>query len=275
VPEEDGTGGGGGAAAPDLSQPHSDEDVEKALERFEADFKSDDAGRRVRILQWLGMYRHKKVLKELRDVWLRDKDVELQAVAAEGLGNQVPVARDAARALLEGIEKYEEYATREEPLAERDEEVAQALEARALASALRSLGRLAHTTDKNGWKVVSGLIDHPSDEVCIAMLDYCAAVREWRSLPVIHEWFSFYPDGYSWSGGSTAVDTGAAGDKDAKAAKSAWHAKYGGRARRARPSAHEAMRRTLKAITEQDFQKAEELKAWMRENKALLKKNGV
>ncbi len=263
------------AAEEAARQPHADADVEQALERYAKDEASDQADVRLRILKWLGMYRHKKVLKELRSVWTRSKDVELQAVAAEGLGNQTAHARDAARALLEGLEKYEEYATREEPLTERAEEVAQVLEARALANALRALARLGHVTEKREFKLVAGFVDHNHDDVCIAALDYFGAVKEWRALPVILEWFNFYPDGYSWAGGSVTVDTGAAGDKDAKAARAGWQAKYGSRARKARPAAHEAMRRALKAITGQDFTKAEELKAWMKDNKALLKKHGV
>lgn len=263
------------AAEEAARQPHSDEDVEQALERFEKDIQADSADTRIRILKWLGMYRHKKVVKELKDIWLKHKDVELQGIAAEGLGNQTANVRDAARALIDGLEKYEDYATREEPLTERAEEVAQTLEARALAAALRSLARLKYTGDKKEFKLISEFVDHGNDDICIATLDYFGGVQEWRALPIILEWFNFYPDGYSWAGGSVTVDTGAAGDKDAKAAKAAWHGKFGGRARKARPAAHDAMRRALKDITEQDFTKADELKQWMKDNKQLLKKKGV
>ena len=90
-----------------------------------------------------------------------------------------------------------------------------------------------------------------------------------------YEWFHHYPDGVSWSGGSVRVDTGAAGNKDAKAAKAKWKAKYGARARKARPKAHEAMKKALKSITGEDFEKPKQLKQWMDENKVMLKKHGV
>jgi hypothetical protein len=71
------------------------------------------------------------------------------------------------------------------------------------------------------------------------------------------------------------VDTGAAGNKDAKAAKAKFKAKYGGRAKKSRPAAHEAMKKALTDITGEKFEKPEELKAWMKENKQLLKQKGV
>ena len=254
-------------------QPHADEDVEKATERFEQDFKNDDMDKRLRILKWYGMYMHKDVLKRLKKIWLRQKDVELQGLAAEGLGNQLPYAKDASRALLDGIGKYEKYACRAEP--EGDEEIQQELEARALANALIGLGKLDVKPDKKGWKLIRGLIDHNHDEVAIAMLNWCGKTKEWRSLKIILSWFEFYPDGYSWSGGSVKVDTGAAGNKDANAAKAKFNAKYGGRAKKSRPAAHAAMKKALQDITGRKFETSEELKAWMKENKRLLKKNGA
>ena len=254
-------------------QPHDDAVVKEATARFELDYADDDMDKRLRILRWYGMHVHKTVLKTLKKIWLKEKDVELQTAAAEGLGNQAPFAREATAALMEGIEKYEDYATRDEP--EGDEERLQELEARALSAALVALGKLGQKPDKKGWKVIKDLIDHNHDLVAIAMLEWCGATKEWRALPVILEWFNFYPDGYSWSGGSVSVDTGAAGNKDANAAKAKWHAKYGGRARKARPKAHEAMRKALQAITGVEFEKPDELKEWMKENKLLLKKNGV
>ena len=257
----------------DLPQPHADEDVKKATERFEQDFANDDMDKRLRILKWYGMYMHKDVLKRLKKLWLKSKDVEIQAAAAEGLGNQAPFPKDATKALMEGLRKYEDYASRPEP--EGDEELQQELEAKALANALRSLAKLDIKPDKKGWKMIKGLIDHNHDDVCIAMLEWCGKTTEWRSLDMILEWFEFYPDGYSWSGGSVRVDTGAAGNKDAKAAKAKYKAKYGGRAKKGRPAAHAAMKKALLDITGQKFEKPDELKAWMKENKALLKKNGA
>ncbi|MDA1194634.1 MAG: hypothetical protein O2894_05565 [Planctomycetota bacterium] len=252
---------------------HADDVVEKAKERFEQDYAADDMDKRLRILKWYGLHMHKDVLKDLSKIYLSEKNVELQAAAAEGLGNQLQDPRRASGYLMQGMNKYEDYGTREDP--EGQEEVLNENEARVLATTLASLGKLGEKPDKSEWKLIKGLIDHNHDEVAIAMLNWCGTTQEWRALPMILEWFQFYPDGYSWSGGSVTVDTGAAGNKDANAAKAKYKAKYGGRAAKARPKAHEAMKSALKAITGRDFEKPAELKDWMDENKTLLKKNGV
>jgi uncharacterized protein YdaU (DUF1376 family) len=254
-------------------QPHADDVVKQATERFEQDFGEKDMDKRLRILKWYGMHMHKDVLKRLSKIYLKDKNLEFQGLAAEGLGNQLHDPKKATKVLMQGLDAFSKYASREDP--EGDEEIKQELEATVLANSLISLGKLGVKPDKKGWKTIKKLIDHNHDEIAIAMLNWCGTSKEWRALPVILDWFNFYPDGYSWAGGSVSVDTGAAGNKDAKAAKAKFHAKYGGRARKARPKAHDAMKKALKDITGVEFKKAAELKEWMKENKTLLKKNGV
>ena len=48
--------------------------------------------------------------------------------------------------------------------------------------------QVSYTADKKGWKTMKGLIDHPNDEVTIAMLDWCGMTQEWRALKVILPW---------------------------------------------------------------------------------------
>ncbi len=254
-------------------QPHADDVVKTATERFEQDYGGKDMDKRLRILRWYGMHMHKDVLKRLSKIYLKEKQLELQALAAEGLGNQLHDPKKANKVLMQGINAFNKYAGRSDP--EGEEETKNELEATVLANTINSMAKLNVRPDKKGWKTIKKLIDHNHDEVAIAMLNWCGTTKEWRALPVILEWFNFYPDGYSWAGGSVTVDTGAAGNKDAKAAKAKWHAKYGGRARKARPKAHAAMKKALTDITGLKFEKADELKAWMKENKVLLKKKGV
>ena len=66
-------------------QPHADEVVKPATKRFKQDYASDDMDKRLRILKWYGMHMHKEVLKTLKKIFLTEKNVELQAMAAEGL----------------------------------------------------------------------------------------------------------------------------------------------------------------------------------------------
>ncbi|MHC5011866.1 MAG: hypothetical protein ACYTG6_13130 [Planctomycetota bacterium] len=253
-------------------QPHTDEQLEEhqVLETFEEEYGSDDMDERLRALRRLGQWRHKKVLKQLKRIWEREDDLELLAAAAEGLGNQTPFAREAGRSLVKYLEKREEWASIEDPTEE--EELDQRLEAKVLIAGIRAVGDLGY---KDGWKQMKVFIEHHHDFVAGEMMITCGKLKEYRALKVLLEWFNFYPDGYSWAGGSVRVDTGAAGNADANAARAKWKARYGGRARKARPNAWEMLIQSLEMITGVKFEKPEELEAWMEENKALLRRHGA
>ena len=81
--------------------------------------------------------------------------------------------------------------------------------------------------------------------------------------------------GVGGAAGFTTGFTGAAGGGDAAKAKAKFNAMFGSRPKKARPEAHLAMRKALEEITGTKFTTYEELKAWMKKNKALLKKNGA
>lgn len=253
-------------------KPHTDQQLkdDQVLERFEKDFASDDMDTRIRILRWLGMWRHKKVLRELRTVWLKADDYELRAVAAEGLGNQLPFAKKAGKELVKGLDQMKKLASREDP--KGDEELAQTLEARALIAGLEAVGNLGY---KDGWDTLKDFIDHYDDGVAAQMMLTCGKLKEYRALPLLLEWFNFYPNGYSWVGGSVSVDTGASGNEDQAAAKAKWKAKYGKRKKKARPAAWDALIQSLEMITGVKFEKPDELQQWMKDNKLLLRKHGV
>ena len=253
-------------------KPHEDQQLKEheVFEKFEAKFSSKDMDHRIQITRWLGHWRHKKVLKKLKSIWLKDPEMELRAVAAEGLGNQTPFTKDAGKTLVKGLVQMKNLASREDP--EGADELAQALEAKALASGIKAVGDLGY---KKAWEELKGFIDHYHDDVAAEMMLTCGRLKEYRALPVLLEWFNFYPDGYSWAGGSVRVDTGAAGNKDAKAAKAKWKAKYGSRKRKARPAAWDALIQALEMITGEKFETADELKQWMRDNRALLRRHGV
>ena len=257
-------------AKEDLPTPHGDDVVEAALERFDKDFAEGDLDDRIQILRWLGRHRHKDVAKALEKIWLHEKNLELVAVAGEGLGYQVSTPKRAGKALFKGLIKNKKLAGKS-PVTD-EERMQEDLEASVLVNGIKSIGKLGFKAD---WKKMRGFIDHNNDDVAIAMIDLCATQKEYRAMPIIYEWFGHYPDGVSWSGGSVKVDTGAAGNKDRNAAKAKFKAKYGGRAKKARPDAFAAMVSCVKVLTGQEIKKREELKAWMDENKVFLKKHGV
>ncbi len=254
----------------DKPKPHDDKTVKAALTRFKKDYADEDMDKRLQILKWLGMHRHKKVASQLRKIWLNEPNVELKAGAAEGLGNQLSEPSSATKTLLQGLKNFKNFGNKEPNTPE--EAAREDLEAAVLVCGIQAVGNLSF---KKSWDELKGFIDHNHDDVAIATIRLCGEHKEYRSLKIILEWFHFYPDGLSWSGGSVKVDTGAAGNKDANAAKAKWKAKYGGRAKKGRPKAFEAMMKTVKQITGTEMKKADELKAWMKENKLLLKRNGA
>ncbi len=255
---------------PPLPPAHGDDDVKSALERFDKDYESEDMDVRLNILNWLGRYRHKSVVKKLKKIWLKETDLELVSMAAIGLGNQASHPKDASKLLMQGLAQYKKLAGKApEDAAQRAQED---LEASVLVNAIEGIGKLDYRGD---WKKLKGFIDHNSDDVAIAIINYFGKMKEYKALPVIYLWFEHYPDGLSWSGGSVKVDTGASGNKDANAAKAKWKAKYGSRAKKARPNAFRAMLECVQKLTGEKMQKREELKIWMDENKKLLKRHGV
>ena len=262
----------------DKPKPHEDKVVDEALKRFEGEFKSKDIDRRMRILRWLGMHRHKLVLKRLKTIVIKEKDGEVQAVAAEGFQHQISEAKSAIKIVQAALEKFRKYGSRIDPdtleLQARNNEEAQVLVnlIHSLA-ALRPYGPKPHKND--GFKDLQKLIDHDNDDVAVAMFEYVEKVKEYRALPKILEWFHFYPDGTSWAGASASVDTGTAGNKDQKAAKSKAVSKANSRRKKVRPAAWAAMSKTVQALTGKEMKKPAELKDWMDENKLMLKKHGL
>ncbi len=251
--------------------PHTDEQVQPVLASYERDFASKDLGKQLAALRSLGRWRHKEVLKELRRVLLREADLELKSAAADGFQHQLSHAPEAARTLAEALKAWEKWAT---DVDAQDPKVKERVryEANVLASCWGSVGALGW---KEAWKDWKGYVDHAHDDVASAAIRAFGALKEYRVLPQLHEWFAIYPDGVSWSGGSVSVDTGASGNTDQKAAEAKWRAKFGNRAKKARPRVVDALLKALKDITGQEFEKPDQLERWMDENKALLKKHGV
>lgn len=257
-----------------VAAPHTDTQLEEAevFDRLKAGLDSDDIDDQLRILKWFGQWRHKKVLRELKKMLRRERDLERMAAIVEGLGNQAPWSKDAGRAVLWMLDKNDGFATGEEPFEDEDEKLQQALEAKVLIQGIRAIGKLQY---KDAFDDIVGFIDHHHDFVAGETMLAFGRMKEYRALPVLQDWFNFYPDGQTFGGGSVTVDTGAPGGEDARAARSKWMRKYGGRRRQARPNAHEMLVDSLEMITGVRFEKPAELKQWMEDNEDLLKRHGV
>jgi hypothetical protein len=250
---------------------HTDAQVAPALEAYRRDFAESDMDRRLKAVRALARWRHKEVLKELKRVLAKEADLELKAAAAEGFQHQTSFGNDPAKPLAEHLKQWKDWASQEESNDPAVEERTK-YEARVLAAIWVSVGALGW---KEPWKDWKGYIDHPHDDVAAAAITAFGRMKEYRALAPLLEWFNIYPDGITWEGGSVRVDTGAAGDKDQKAAEAAWKAKYGGRKKKARPGVVDALLKAVKDITGQEFTKPAELKQWMEDNKLLLRKHGA
>jgi len=259
------------AARPKPPAPHTDAQVAPALESYKRDFALTDMDKRLRALRALGVWRHKDVLKELKRVLTKEADLELKAAAAEGFQHQTPFPTDAGRPLAEFLKLNAAWASIAEPKDAAEEERIK-YEARVLVACWTSVGALGW---KDPWKDWKGYIDHAHDDVASAAITAFGKLKEYRALPPLLEWFNIYPDGLSWEGGSVRVDTGAAGTADQRAAEAAYRAKFGGRAKKARPAVVEALLKAVRDITGQEFSKPAQLKQWMEDNKLLLRKHGV
>ena len=276
---EEGAGDDDAAAAPVVDvRPHSDEVVAAALERFKKSFAKPSMDARLRILQWLGRHRHKKVLRTLSKILTRDRNLEIKAMAARGIGYQLSEAKSARKVLTKALDKFKRYGSREAPEDDEieaiNEEEAQILV--ACVDGLRALHPHAPKRHKrDGWDAIEPLIDHMHDDVAIAVFRYCGETKEYRGLPRILEWFNYYPDGHSWNGASATVDTGTAGSADAKAARAKVQRAMAGRKKKARPDAHAEMAKAVEQITGEALKDPKALTAWMKENKRLLQRNGV
>ncbi len=263
---------------PLVAASHTDDVVKQAMARFEAEYDSGALDKQVTILRWLGAHRHPTVRKRLERLLMRETNLELKALAAEGLGNQASDAKAARRALEVAVKEFARYGGAEDPKGPaaiaRNEEEAKVLV--ACLHGLRTLHPYAPRRHKNdAWDDLEPMIDHMHDDVAVAMFEFVGETKEYRGLPKILEWFTYYPDGASWSGASATVDTGAEGNTDAKAARAKVMRSMAGRKKKARPGAWDSMRKAVEQVTGVALTTPAELKAWMEENKRLLAQHGV
>ena len=67
-------------------KPHTDAQLKEyeVHEKFEKGYEDDDIDRRMQALRYFGSWRHKSVLKELKKIWRREKQLELLALVPAG-----------------------------------------------------------------------------------------------------------------------------------------------------------------------------------------------
>ena len=229
---------------PDVSA----KELKTAQERFEREFDTADIDFQLRAIARYAAVQHPTISKHLVKL-LKTDDKNLRAAIAAGLGKQRSSARQAGGSLVKLID-----ATKDD-----DEQ------AKVVAAAVGALGALGF---EKAEKDLKQLIHHADDGVVAATF---TAYGTWKSAAAIremHAFFTRYPDEKSFATGSISVDSGAAGNEDAEAAKAKWKSKYGGqRGWRPRPECTRALIAALKEITGFGFRRPEDLEQYLNDPK--------
>ena len=224
--------------------------AKQELKIFERDFTTVDIDFKLDALMRLKKCVHEDVTKALLKVLFRDPDPYVRAEAAKALGGQVPFAKTIGKKAVHLL---------------RDDK----LDPKILTQVIRTIGILEY---RKAWEDIADLIAHEKDEVVVACFDVFRDwkdIRGWREMQMF---WDMYPADGKWATGSVTVDTGAAGDVDARAAKAKWKAKYGNKAKqRPRPDCVKALKGALLAITGEELKKPAEFREWCSNHKPQIK----
>ncbi|MCU0726807.1 MAG: HEAT repeat domain-containing protein [Planctomycetes bacterium] len=228
----------------------TDKVVKHELTVFEKDFATADVDFRLEALHRLAKCVHEDVMKRLLVVASKDPDLYVRAEAVKGLGYQSPFKAKIVPKLMP-------------MLSDND------LDAKIQAEAVLALGTFRWT---RAWEAIAELIADDDDIVVVAALEVLGEWRELRAWRAILEFWEVYPEEGKWSTGSVTVDTGSAGDEDARAAKAKWMGKYGNKGKqRARAECVKAIKAAVKNITGQEMEKVADFRQWCADHKTEIK----
>ena len=240
----------------------SGEEAAEALAEFKSAFKGKDVEAKQNAIYDLHDVPHPLVLKELAKL-LRNKDPRIRNVAALAVGGHGYDVAAAGKILMRAFKK--DYKT-EEVLG-------------SILLAMSEVGFLGYWPD-----LQKGLKDE-RNAVVIWSLGTLGENKDYRAIPVLLEMFHVaMPKKVTWKTGEVKVDTGAAGTADADAAKAAFNAKYGAGGSKAKAKARRQarafdsrnfdthLRKTVKAITGEDFDNDLDFEDWYVENYVMVRK---
>jgi len=238
------------AEEPEVAQA-TDKQARHELKIFKQSFDTEDIDFKLDAMIRLGKCVHKDVMKTLLTLLFKDPDPFVRAEAAKSLGYQIPFAELIGRKVTKILEDKD-------------------ADPKILRELVRTIGTLNY---RRGWELLVDLIPHDDDQVVVAVFKVLGEWKELRALQEMEEFWSAYPSEGSWSTGSVTVDTGAAGNTDAKAAKAKWMAKYGARRKqRARPECVKALKAAVLQITGEAIAKSEALRQWRSDHKDEIKR---
>ncbi len=224
--------------------------IQEKIRFFRKDLASRDKGRRMNAILELSLTKHDLVIKELGERALRHRDPDVREAAACVLGDMTNNPDLAGSYLRDNLMKNEDF-----PEIQR--------------SIIISIGKLRY---RGALEQLEAAAAHLNEEkykyVTVEVVRTMGLIGDPRCLPFLL-WMAEYGGHVEkWSTGSVTVDTGAAGDKDQKAAEAAWKAKYGHvKPKKPKPPMirlyMQELRNTVKKITGQEFANATEFRKWL------------
>ena len=233
-----------------------DVQAKDAIKQFDTSFKTRDMDQKQGAVYALHDVPSDLVIKKLARL-LKNRKTEVKVVAAMALGGQGHNVDKAGNTLHKSFKSDYD-----------NEDV--------LSSVLDGWAELHYM---EYWPALKKCLDDNRNAIAIRALDLIAANKDWRAVDVILKMYKeAVPKGYKWTTGVVTVDTGAAGTADAEAAKAKWTAKYGAGGSKAKAKAKgkagagkernlaTQLRRTVEALTGEDFETSLDFEDWLVEN---------
>lgn len=234
----------------------SDDEAKQAIEAFKKEFKTRDIEVKQNAVYNLHDVPHPLVLKELAKL-LKNKDARVRNVAALAVGGHGYDIQAAGKVLMDTFKR--DYKTEQ-----------------VVGSVLQAMQELKYM---KYWPDLKKSMKDKRNAVVIWSLGVLGSNKDYRALPTLLDMYQVaMPKKVTWKTGEVKVDTGAAGDADQKAAEAKFNAKYGrggskekAKAKRKAKAFDERnfsdyLRKTVKAITGEDFDNAFDFEDWYVEN---------
>jgi hypothetical protein len=233
----------------------TDADAKDAVARFKRQFDTEDLDFQLEALIKLAKTHHPKVAAVLLKL-MKNDEVEIQVEAMKSLGFQSCYTKKLERKISFWLDEKK-------------------FEPRVVAMTVRAIRR--HDMRKHEELIIESMNSN-DDEVAIEALRTLHAWKSYKSLRDILLLWEFYPNSGAWATGTVTVDTGADTATEQKLAKAKWKAKYGARAKRARPELVKVVYEVVNGIIgieekEKKLKRPEELRKWLSENKVLMRKH--
>jgi len=262
----------------------SDRVAKEEMEKFERGFDTEDLDFRIEAVERLRKTIHPTVADRLFRIAMDDASPPVRAAAFRGLGLQKPSVKTVGPKLARVLSRIAEENRKAKARGDygvkinvrtgdvdtESDEGKAALRAKRergkmLAEAVRALDMLGYR-EKDSVEALREFLSDGNDDLVAISLGMLGRWKIWAVLPDLHELFEIYPKEDEFQTGSVTVDTGAAGNEDANAARRKWMAKFGDPdRRRPRPKLVKALKQALLEITGQAFEEPKALREYMKD----------